>query len=205
MKTKLVVLLWGLFAALRRIGSFVVFLAPSLGLFSLLHHWRWEQIPFKVRLEYAKRGFLRVDDKISLYGLNKTIYWTELDRWDYTAKENPSPPPYSIYTLMSLKNTFVAGGVLLLLHFILMLIAKIITSGDYRQRGGFYNKFLHTLENTNFATPYCDWDEGLYSIEAYKVRYRATIKEMVASFALNAFFTLIMMVPLWYTGKDSSF
>ena len=118
MTTKLVVLLWGLFSTLRRIGAFVVFLAPSLGLFSLLHHWRWEQIPFKVRLEYAKRGFLRADDKISLYGLNETIYWTELDRWDYTDKDNSSPPPYSLYTLMSLKNTFIASGVLLLLHFI---------------------------------------------------------------------------------------
>ena len=106
---------------------------------------------------------------------------------------------------MSLKNTFIAGGILLLLHFTLMVITKFLTSEDYRQRGDFYNKFLHTLENTNFAVPYCDWDEGFYSIEGYKVRYRATIKEMVASFALNACFTLIMMVPLWYTGKDSLF
>ena len=107
---------------------------PSLGLFSLLHHWRWEQFPYKVRLEYARRGFLTSEDKISLYGLNETIFWTELDRWDYfnprnsTLLSNPQdfqPPSYSIYTGMSLKGTFLAGVALLVVHFISLLIMKV--------------------------------------------------------------------------------
>ena len=81
--TKLVVLAWGLFATLRRILSIVVLFVPSMGLFSLLNHWRWEQVPFGIRNEYVNRGFPTTsEDKIALYGLNKTIYWKDLDRFD---------------------------------------------------------------------------------------------------------------------------
>merc|ERR1711940_210796 len=62
------IFIWGSFATLRRVLSIIALFIPSMGLFSILHHWRWEQIPFKARLEYAKRGFLRPDDKIGLYG-----------------------------------------------------------------------------------------------------------------------------------------
>ena len=88
--------MWGTVASLRRVLSIIALFIPSLGLFSILHHWQWEQIPFKVRLEYARRGFLTPEDKIALYGLNETIYWTELDRWDYSDPQDPHPPFYSI-------------------------------------------------------------------------------------------------------------
>ena len=79
--TKLAVLAWGLFATLRRILSIVVFFVPSMGLLSLLNHWRWEQVPFGIRKEYVNKGFnITPEDKITLYGLNETIFWKDLDR-----------------------------------------------------------------------------------------------------------------------------
>ena len=124
--TQLFIFVWGTFAILRRILSIIALFIPSLGLFSLLHHWRWEQIPYKARLEYAKRGFLTPEDKIGLYGLNETIYWSELDHWDYSSPQDPQPPSYSIYTGMSLKETFIAGAALLVVHFITLLVVKVI-------------------------------------------------------------------------------
>ena len=124
--TQIFIFVWGTFAILRRILSIIALFIPSLGLFSLLHHWRWEQIPYKARLEYAKRGFLTSEDKIALYGLNETIYWSELDRWDYSNPQDPQPPNYSLYTLMSLKETFIAGATLLVVHFITLLVVKVI-------------------------------------------------------------------------------
>ena len=56
--TEFFIFVWGTFATLRRVLSIIALFIPSLGLFSILHHWRWEQIPFRVRLEFAKRGFL---------------------------------------------------------------------------------------------------------------------------------------------------
>ena len=123
--TEFFIFVWGTFAVLRRILSIVALFIPSMGLFSLLHHWRWEQLPYKARLEYAKRGFLTPEDKIGLYGINETIYWTELDHWDYSHPQHPQPPNYSIYTLLSLKWTFIAGAALLAVHFISLLIVKV--------------------------------------------------------------------------------
>ena len=61
-------------------------------------------MPFKVRLDRAKT--ISSEDKIALYGLNETIYWNQLDRWNYT--DDPTPPNYTLYTGLNLKETFVA-------------------------------------------------------------------------------------------------
>ena len=199
--TKLMLFVWGTFATLRRILSIIAMFIPSMGLFSILHHWRWEQIPFRVRLEYARRGFLRSDDKISLYGLNETFYWAELDRWDYSDPQDPAPPPYSIYTLFSLETTVIAGVVLFGLQFLLITVTKILTSAEFRERSNYVNKTIHVLENLNYATPFCDWDEGDHSIQEFRARFRATCREMAATFCVNIHCTLLMLVPLWYTGQ----
>ena len=199
--TKLVIFAWGFFATLRRILSLVALFIPGLGLFSIFHHWRWEQIPFGSRLEYAKRGFLSSNDKIGLYGLNETIYWNEFDRWDYSDPQHPSPPQLNpTYTLLSLQETFIAGATLLALHFFLIMGVKVLTSPEFRNRGLYVNKIIHVIENLNYATPFCDWDEGDYTIQEFRARFRATCKEMTAALCINIICTLMMLVPLWYTG-----
>ena len=198
--TAFLVFAWGTFATLRKVLSFITMFLPSLGLFSVLHHWRWEQLPFKARMEYAKRGFLTPDDKIALYGLNQTIYWTELDRWDYSDPQDPQPPSYNIYTYLSLGNTFRCGIILAVIHFLAVLIVKIMTSAEFRRGGHYINKFLHVLQNVNYAFPYSDWDEGDHSVHEFRARFSATVKEMLATFTINIITTVIMMMPLWYTG-----
>ena len=111
--TTLFIFFWGLFATLRRVLSLVGLFIPSLGLFSILHHWEWDQIPFKVRLDYALIHSISPSDQIKLFGLNEPIYWSGLDMWDYTDPHNPTAPHYSTYTLLSLKETFLAGANLL--------------------------------------------------------------------------------------------
>ena len=44
MSTRFFIFLWGAFATLRRILSLIAMFVPSLGIFSILHHWRWEQV-----------------------------------------------------------------------------------------------------------------------------------------------------------------
>ena len=88
--SKIAVFLWGLFAVMRRVLTLVAFFIPCLGLFSVLYHWRAELIPFRIRLEYAAN--VTADDLIKLRGLNETIFWSQLDRWDYSDPDRPSPP-----------------------------------------------------------------------------------------------------------------
>ena len=104
-------------------------------------------------MEYAKRGFLTPEDKISLYGLNETIFWTDLDRWDYSNIHDPQPPDYPLYTLMSLRNTFISGAALTVVHFICLALVKIITSEEFRKGGLYVSKIIHVIENLNYGTP----------------------------------------------------
>ena len=197
------IFVWGAFAILRRIVSIIALFIPSMGLFSILHHWRWEQIPFSTRLEYAKRpeNVISSEDKISLYGLNETIYWTELDHWDYSMPQDPTPPPYSLYTLFSLQTTFIAGSVLMVLQFLTITVIKILTSLEFRKKDHYVSKFIHVILNLNYATPYADWDKGDHTIQEFRARFKATCKEMAVTIFVNILFTLMMLVPLWYTGQ----
>ena len=199
--SKLVVLAWATFATLRRVLSLVALFIPSLGLFSLLHHFKWDKIQFSTRLEYAKRFTVSPVDKIRLYGLNETIYWSDLDRWDYTDPEHPTPTTYSTYTLLSLQHTFIALLVLSFLQFIAISAVKIWNSKDFREELHKTNKCIHVLENLNFASPFRDWDHGDYTIQEFKERARSVRKEMIWTQALNFLATITMLVPLWFTGS----
>ena len=198
--TKFFIFLWGTFANLRRILSLVALFIPSLGLFSLLNHWKWDQIPFKARLDYALTHPISPNDQIKLFGVNETLFWSDLDRWDYSNPNNPTAPLYSTYTLLSLKHTLLAGVGLLVVHILAILIVKLLTSPDFKRRGQHTKKFIHILENVNHAAPFSDWEEGDHSIQEYEFRFWHTVKEMIATFTINIIVTGMMMIPMWYTG-----
>ena len=82
---------------------------------------------------------------------------------------------------------------------------KVWTSGEFRRRGQYVNKIIHVLENINYATPFSDWDEGDHTIQEFRGRFRATCREMAATFSVNFLSSLAMLVPLWYTGQASYF
>ena len=187
--SKLVVLAWASFATLRRILSLVTMFIPVMGLFSLLNHWKWEQVPFEIA-EKVSPG-----DKISLFGLNETVLWSQLHRWT-----DGSPPNYNQYTLLNLQETFIALIVLSVLQFIAIIVVKSCISKDFREEEHKTNKILHTLENLNFASPYRDWDDGNYTVQQFKERVGPVRSEMIWTQAINFIASLLMMLPLWYTG-----
>ena len=113
---------WALFGTLRRTLGILAFFLPAMGLFNILHHIKFEKVAFKIRLDYATT--ISAEDKIALYGLNETIFWTELDRWNYTDPNNPTPPDYSLYTGLTLKETFVAFMVVMGVQFLAILGAN---------------------------------------------------------------------------------
>ena len=193
--SKLVVLAWATFATLRRILSLVACFIPSLGLYSLLYHLKWEQVPFEMA------GSINPGEQIRLFGLNETVFWSQLDRWNYTDPGAPTPPSYKAYTLLTLQETFIALIVLSILQFVGILFVKRCFSTDFRKEDHKTNKILHTLENLNFASPFRDWDDGDYSIQQFRERARAVRKEMVWTQAINFLATMLMMVPLRYTGR----
>ena len=135
--------------------------------------------------------------------MNETVLWSQLDRWDYTG-EIPSPPKYTFYTLLSLQDTFIALLVLSILQFLAIIVVKICFSIDFREEEHKTNMILHTLENLNFASPFRDWDVGDYSIQQFRERASVVRKEMVWTQAINFLASMVMMMPLCYTGSTSS-
>ena len=192
------ILLWGLFSSLRRILSMVCFFIPSLGLFNILYHHKAEEIPFILFLQkYGKNQM----DKIVLYGLNEQVKWGDLDRWDYSNSTEGTPPQLTEYTGLTLKLTFGLFFILTAAQFVTTLLVKIFTSNAFSRRENYLNKFLHLLLSLNIGCPFEDWDKGRFSISEYKDRQKQTNTEMACSLAVNIIFSLIFMVPLFYTGK----
>ena len=199
-KSSCIILLWGLFSSMRRILSMIVFFVPSLGLFNILNHYRAELLPYTVWKRFRKTQ----QDKIALYGLNETILWGDLDRWDYsTDSVKGTPPPYSEYTGLSLKGTFCLFFVITALQFLVILVVKILTSTKFYMRGDLLDKFLHLVQSLNLAFPFEDWDQGKFSVQEYRKRHRQTNIEMSWSMFVNIVFSVILMIPLLYTGIKS--
>ena len=201
-KTAFFVLLWGIFATLRRVLSVVAFFIPSFGLFNILYHWQAEQIPFKMRLDYALKFGVDPEDKIGLYGLNETVYWSELDRWTYEDALNPRAPPYSLYTGFSLKMSFFVFLLVSSVQFVILWFVKKRTSEEFRMGGNYFGKFTHVILNLNYAFPFKDWDMGNHTIEEFQKRFQRTKIEMLNCLLTNFVISMVMLIPLCITGKE---
>ena len=125
----------------------------------------------------------------------------------------PEAPSYSLYTGLSLKHTFVAFFVVMLLQFLILFMFKMLVSKQFR-KATTLNRIVHVLETINIPVPFRDWDYGdeeeeeeekpqddlKARIEQYKRKYTRVEREMIGLYIINTVFMAIMMVPLWYTG-----
>ena len=172
--SKIIACLWSLFGTLRRVLTMIAFFIPGLGFFSILYHWKSEEIPFRIRLTQASQLQISDEDEIKLFGFTESIKWSDLDRWNYSDPSNPTPPNYSLYTGLTLKEYFYTYFVLLSIHFAAILVVKLCLARDFYNCKNKTNKLVHLLENQNAAYPYLDWDaeSSRSSKEDYQKQYR---------------------------------
>ena len=64
------------------------------------------------------------------------------------------------------------------------------------------NKVIHVLQCANFPFPYEDWDEGFFSIEEYRRRYKRVEREMLVSSLVTSGFSILTLIPIWFMGKS---
>ena len=193
----ILIFFWGVFATLRRILALVSFFLPSLGLFNILYHLKTEQIPFTIWKRFNKTQ----NDRIVLFGLEDEVLWGDLDRWDYNNDTQQGvPPAVPSYTGISLGSTFGLFFIITGAQFLLHFIVKFIYAEKFSMKSNYLNKFLHLVQNLNIATPFEDWDQGRCSVKEYRERHRQTNIEMAWSLSVNIVYSLVMLVPLWYTG-----
>ena len=229
-KSKCCLLLWSIFSCCRRILSIISFFIPSLGLFNILYHLKAEQIPFFSRRHRAFDGRLKPSDKIELFNFTREILWSDIDRGSYEDNGDYLPVPYTHYTGLTLQQTFVAFLSLNAIHFIIVFVIKQINSPDFktekifnkvRERKIFWItcmqyfiilKVLHCFECLNVLVPFQDWDtqqsdsiKSLPTWQWFNMKSKQVSKEMKYSYLLSLIMTLVMMVPLWYTGNKCYF
>ena len=203
LKAKIVSFLWGLVSTIKRIVGIVAFFVPSLGLLDILWHWHAEQYPFQVRLDLVARSNMTPsqDAKIELYNMSEEVRWSDLDRWSYEKPQDPQAPEYTLYTGLTAKWTLAAFFVLLTFHLLAVFLVKMYTSVEFwRGKGTVFQKSVHILSNTNIPRAFRDWDYGNPSLEEHRRRYKRTEKEMVCLILVNTVFSLMLLMPLWYTG-----
>ena len=77
------------------------------------------------------------------------MLWRQLDRWDYTNLDVPSgtPPPYTLYTFLTLGEAFQVFLVIMGIHTLAILIAKIASSREFRNKGNILEKFIHVIQS----------------------------------------------------------
>ena len=77
---------------------------------------------------------------------------------------------------------------------------KVYTSRKFSRREDYLNKFILLLHSLNIASPFEDWDQGKFSVKEYRERHRQTNIEMAWNISDNIMFSMIMLIPLYYTG-----
>ena len=178
------------------------FFVPSLGLFSILSHWQAEQYPFGIRTQL---NLIHPKDQVHLYNLTEPLLWNDLDRWNYYEDVNePTPPPYTLYTGFTLKWTFVTFGLLMFFHAVSMMMVKLFTSQEFKEERNTFNKLMHVVQNIHCSFPYKDWDEDEAKSdtkEEFKKRFQNTENEMMMSQLLNICVSMIMLIPIWFSGE----
>ena len=200
--SQFVIMLWSTVAAGRRIMAIVVFFLPSLGLFSILNHWKAEQLPFYIRMNALKYKYLNPSDIIALNNMTRNVNWNSIDRWDYTDHDKPQPPPYTFYTGLSLGHTFTAFLIMMVLHFFAITVVKIITVKKTNKESWF-NFMVHVIENMNIPFHYKDWDSENLTVAEFKQRLKQVNIEMARTYVVNFIFNILMFCPFWWTGKKA--
>ena len=203
-KAKALVFLWGVFSSIKRILVVVMFFVPGFGLFSLLYHWRAEQIPFisdgdsndvKNLTQFDSNG-----DKIYLYN-STPVAWSLIDRWNYSDQASPSPPPYTLYTGYSLGEYFTMFWIITGLHSFCLVLTKLATSENFRRTSCVLEMFVHAVENINLPCPWRDWDQDGGTVTDHVTRHKSVNIEMVATMAVNLVFNIVMLVPVFSTAS----
>ena len=92
-------------------------------------------------------GYQNPNDTIELRGLKKGVRWGELDRWDYSNPDVATPPPYTLYTFLTLGEAFQVFLIIMGAHTLLMLIIKMATSTQFRTKTNLLGKFIHVIQN----------------------------------------------------------
>ena len=185
-----------------RMVCYLAYFAPYVGLGGLMNHFKAE----KTSMNYEKLKSLKGlyfqywnKDKDEL----ESIKITDLYRSDYREDlANPTPPPLTSYTAMSLQ---VAYFVLICMGFLygcLLWLVKICSSYDFK-RCTIWEKLQHIVEVLNIPETFCEWDSKPTNQRNYVKRWWSNVAEMMCLIFLQFISNMTLLIPLLLTGNIS--
>ena len=196
-KSKLNVALYALAGCVIRVSIFVMYFAPSFGLFNFLRHCQSEQIQYG---HLAAENFLNTTSGYLNYG-GQSHLWSSIYRMNLTDSKNPLPPSLTEYTFFTKKQYFAMFWIIFTVQTSVIVVAKSLVSKPFRKLN-FLEKIIHAMENSNLADPVEDWDmEKTGNCLDHYHRMKCVQKEVFFVMAINFIFNATMLTPFFTLCK----
>ena len=172
----------------------------SLGLMNVLRHSQADRIPFATDLRLVNQRpinatFLHFGDAPP-----SSIRWTDITHVNYTNPDNPTPPPYNLYTGLTSKHSFIAFVSIWLLQIICIWIKNVCSSTSFTTLS-YFDQMLHSFQSIIAPTPAVDWASGPGNCFDHYTRMKRALREVLSTLLINFFFQLIHLIPIIYLGK----
>ena len=203
-EAKIILFLYVSISMLLTISANIIFLTPSLGLFSILRHYQGENSPYQKIIDdrfLGMHGF-NITTDLCYFSDVPPFPWSDLTRFNYTVKSNPIPPLITIYTYFRLETILAGFWIIWLIHiFVVWFVKRVSNSKSYKHQNAM-EALINAMENGQIPAPMFDWDDLPATIPEYVEKQKLVDYEMGFTILANFFKHLIMVVPIWVFGKD---
>ena len=194
--SKVMAMCYSMFAVTIRVLSFVMYFGPAFGLFSILQHFKAEQMPWHPDL---KRNFV-VNGSIQ-FGNSTVLNWNDIDRWTYE-DNNRIPPSVTLYTGFTLKTYFIIFWMLLLIQAMLVFFIKWNWSKKDFHQLNFLEKIIHVVENCFIPYNVLEWENiKTGNSETHQKKMKSNFIEVVLVMVVNFFVNFILLIPMFILGS----
>lgn len=187
LKSQVTVGVFALISIALKIGMAVVLFTPSLGLFSVLHHYEGSKTTYSFTIMAAHLW----TNNNGTYG-NGTVAIKDIIATNYGSKID--------YTYFSLRECFLGFFAIIGLQTFFIFIAKLLTSPAFR-RLGWFDMVIHSIENSNIPFPVEDWEECHGTIQQHRDRKNKVRNEVFTTIFINFCANIVHLVPFTIFGK----
>ena len=172
----------------------------SLGLMNVLRHSQADRIPFSPISQFFKVYQSPINAKFLNFSDAPPVAWTDITHVNYANPNNPTPPPYSLYTGLTSKQSFIAFVSIWLLQIICIWVKNLCSSTSFTTLS-FFDQMLHSFQSVIAPTSAVDWASGPGNCSDHYIRMKRALREVVSTLLINFFFQLIHLIPIIYLGK----
>ena len=187
LKGKFLILMYTLISVVLRSSACIVYFAPSLGLASLLMHWKMGSLATTTTSSiYDNRGKEVFSLVYDVYPNGTRIFFTQV--WQKVAT-------YEEMTVLSLED-YVKGFIAaIFLHYLLVFVIKCYSSTNFKSFKNIGQKFHHLLNQLICPLIYKDWDDE--QEDDYSSKLSDVLREMKVLLILFAIENIAMCTPLF--------